>query len=220
MTPEDLAARHPRLFHLTDPEGVPSILRHGLLPTRDLLTLFDVPAADRFAIEGRCRPSRVRLAHPRHGRATVSDNSPLSEAALERCLDDGLAPADWLAMLNARVFFWAEERAVDALLHARRNRGEAKALLVFDTLGLVRAHRERTELSAINSGATMRRPARRGAATFTPLGLLSYDAWRRRRGRLDRVREVTVAGPVPDAGRHLLETRLATGGVGLRAAAA
>lgn len=204
MSPEELAARHPRLYHLTAPGAYESIARHGLLPASQLLRLFGHKPGP---IETRRRASDVVLTHPVHGRAVINDNLPLSEAALAACLDDGLAPADWLAMLNARVFFWADEAGLRSLLNARRNKRRARDVLVFDTLRLARACAPGIDLSPINSGATLRRPARRGLSTFTPMTALSYDAWRRLRGRADTVREVSVRGAVDDVESMILDIR-------------
>lgn len=212
LTPKDLAARHPRLYHVADPGALPGILRHGLLPTSALLSLFEVPAAERPAIERRRRPASVPLRHPAHGTAVITDNLPLSEAALEACLDDRLAPADWLGILNGRVFFWPDEESLGRLLGARLNRGRQRLVLVADTLGLARRHQGRMELAAINTGSTIRRPARRGLSTFTPLLRHDYEAWRRLRGGLDRIREVTVVGGVADIADHLVEHRVVGGG--------
>lgn len=211
LSPEDLAAKHPRLYHVTDPDARPGILRHGLLPTSGLLSLFEVPAADRPAIERRRRPAGVTLTHRVHGSAVITDNLPLSEAALASCLDDGLAPGDWLAMLNERVFFWPDQESLGRLLSARLNRRRDRLVLVLDTLSLARRHGRRMELSAINTGSTIRKTARRGLATFVPLGLHSYGAWRRLRGGLDRIREVTVVGGVDDVADHLIEHRRVPG---------
>lgn len=205
LSPEDLAARHPRLYHLTEPDALPGIMRHGLLPTQWLLTLFEVAEADRRAIERQRRPASIRLTHPVHGRATITDNMPLSMAALATCLDDGLAPEDWLRILNERVFFWADEKGLAALLGARLNRAREREVLVLDTLSVARRYLGQMELSAINSGATIRRAARRGLSTFVPTERHSYAAWRRLRGGLDRVREVTVVGGVLDVADHLVE---------------
>ena len=211
MSPEDLAARHPRLYHLTEPDALPGILRHGLLPTHQLLTLFEVADADRRAIERQRRPASVRLTHPVHGRATITDNAPLSTAALATCLDDGLLPEDWLHILNERVFFWPDEAGLAALLGARLNRSPERAVLVLATMSVARRTQGRMELSAINSGATIRRPARRGLSTFTPLERHSFEAWRRLRGGRDSVREVTVVGGVTDIVDHLIEHYLVRG---------
>ena len=212
MTPEDLAERHPRLFHLTGPEAVPGILRHGLLPTSDLLSLFEIAAEDRSRIECARRPASVQLTHPVHGRATITDNLPLSMTALSSCLDDQMSPVDWLRTLNRRVFFWADQAGLSRLLGARLNRGRERAVLVLDTLTLARRYAEHIELSPINSGATLRRAARRGRATFTPMPLHGYEAWRRLRGGRDRILEVTSVVGITDVADHLVDVRRVTGG--------
>lgn len=205
MTPEQLAARHSYLYHVTSPDAWPSIERHGLRSTKSLLDLFEVPAEMCHEVTTRRRTTEISVGHPVHGRATIHDNRPLSEAALARCLDDGLRPEDWLALLNQRVFFWVDHDGVDSLLGARTNRRRSRAVLVFDTLRLVRANADRVEVSPINSGSTIRKPARRGSTTFTPLLPMDYAAWRRQRGRLDRVREVVVVGDVADVANHLVD---------------
>ncbi|MFZ5782440.1 MAG: DUF7002 family protein [Pseudomonadota bacterium] len=207
MTPEDLAGRHPRLFHVTSPGAWESIERHGLLPACDLVDLFAPDRGPRDDLLATRRPVEVVLDHPLHGQAILNDNLPLSERALAACLDDGLHARDWLRLLNQRVFFWSDEGGLQRLLGARLNRGRPREVLVFHTLALVAAHTDRVEISPINSGATIRRPARRGLATFTPLGAMTYEAWRRRRGRLDRIVEVVVRGGVPDIQRYLLDRR-------------
>ena len=209
MTPEELAERHPRLFHVTTPGAWPLIKRYGLLPTAALLELFGVEPVRRDALVSRRRPASVPVHHPSLGEAMITDNVPLSEAALARCLDDGLSPSDWLRMLNARVFFWVDRGRLDGLLNARLNRGRAREVLTFETLSLARAHAERVEISPINSGSTIRKPARRGLATFTPLLATEYREWQRRRGARDTIVEVTVVGGVPDAARHLLTREVA-----------
>ncbi len=202
MSPEDLARRHPRLYHLTNPGALPGILRHGLLPTSLLLSLFEVPSADRPKIERKRRPSSVPLWHDVHGKAVITDNVPLSEVALQKCLDDGLTPEKWLIMLNSRVFFWPDEASLGRLVSARLNRGRDLLVLVVDALSLARHHR--LELSPINSGSTIRRPARRGLSTFVPMDRHDYATWQQLRGGRDRVREVTVVGGVADITDHLV----------------
>ncbi len=207
MTPEALAAIKPRLFHVTTPGAWDRIATQGLLSTFGLLGLHGVDAQRREALIAHRRPTEVALEHPVHGQAVLNDNLPLSEKALAGCLDDGLSPADWLRMLNQRVFFWVDENGLNRLLGAKMNRDRARDVLVFDTLSLARATVDRMELSPINSGATIRRPARRGLGTFTPLGAMDYAGWRRRRGGRDSIVEVVVRDAVPDIARHLIERR-------------
>ena len=203
MTPEELAARHPRLFHLTLPSNLPGIERRGLLSASALMALHGV---DRHRVR---RPGAVRMDHSVHGTATLNDQSPMTERALAGCLDDGLTPGDWLALLNGRVFFWASEDGLATLVGARANRHRGIAILVIDTLAFAQAYAGWIELSAINSGATIRKPARRGQETFTKMLPHSYPKWSQLRGGRDSVREVTVPGGVPDVMRCVTEVRRA-----------
>ena len=205
MTPEELAEKHPRLYHVTDPSNWEGIQKHGLLSTSSLLSLFEVPAARRAAIERQCRPESVPLAHPIHGRAVITDNRPLSETKLEKCLDDGLTPADWLALLNERVFFWVDKKRPEGLLNAPLNREQDRLVLVLSTLRVAKRHADRMQLSPINSGSTLYQSARRGRSTFTPL---------HRKATPDRIVEVTVVGGVEPITDLVIERHLVNGADG------
>ncbi|MGG5809071.1 DUF7002 family protein [Falsiroseomonas sp. CW058] len=211
MTPEELARLHPRLYHVTSPRSWPLIERMGLLSTAALLALFEVEEERRIALTTRRRAGNTRLSHPLHGEALVTNNAPLDERKLAACLEDGLSPADWLRILNARVFFWVDRPRVDLLLEAERRRGTEREVLVFDTLGLVGAHAARVEIAPFNSGSTLHVPARRGLSTFAPLLPTDHAAWRHRRGlsRPDRIVELVVRDGVPDAARHLVAREVA-----------
>jgi hypothetical protein len=207
VTAEELAARHPRLFHVTTPGVGDRLEKEGLLSTAALLMDCGLSEETRHALTRSRRPTEVQLEHPLRGRIILNDNTPLSEKKLTDCLDDDLSSSEWLEMLNARVFFWADEAGLARLTSARANRGRIREVLVFDTLSLVREHEERVEISPINSGATIRRPARRGRSTFAPLQDVDYPTWRLRRGQRDRIVEIVVRDHVRDAARHLVERR-------------
>lgn len=220
MTPEDLANRHPELYHLTAPEAVDGIRRHGLLPPLRLLDLFEADPATRALVLAK-RATSIRLAHPDKGEALVTDNAPLDDRKLASVLDDGLSPDDWRRMLAERVFLWTDEAEARRLAGARLYRGKPRVILVFGTLSLARAHAERIDISPFNTGSTLYVPARRGRGTFAPLLGTDWEAWRRRRaidvaGRVrnkapDRIKEVTVRNGVPDAARHLIGVRSPSG---------
>ena len=127
--------------------------------------------------------------------------------ALANCLDHGLTPQDWLRELNRRVFFWADEARLQKLIQAKNNRGQDKSVLVLNTLTVAEAYSHLIELCPINSGATVRRAVRRGAATFTPLGAFGYHEWRALRGRRDSIREVTFSDAIPNVFSHMIEVR-------------
>jgi len=202
MSPKDLSARHPVLYHLTAIENVSGIMANGLLPTACVLDLFGVAAELRAEIESQCRPLHVPLQHAVHGQAIITDNSPLSMKALATCLDDGFLPIDWLAELNRRVFFWVDKVGVESLLNARRNRLRDMAVLELDTLQVAERYYAAIQLCAINSGATIRKPVRRGPSTFTPMGPYTYTEWQRLRGGRDTIREVTLMGGLSDVPQY------------------
>ena len=207
MTPDELAALHPRLYHLTDPANLSSIRAHGLLSPEAMCDRCGLEGEKRDAILARRRPAATAVCDG----FLVNDNAPLSEARLRRVLDDGLSPEDWLRMLNGRVFFWTDAHRAERPRNARNNRDRDRVLLAFDTLSLAHAHASRMAICPINSGATVHAPPRRGRHTFAPVEGLDYGSWRRaRRERgykkgLDAIQEVTVLFAVPDAAAHLLE---------------
>ncbi|MEQ9505368.1 MAG: hypothetical protein RLO80_03795 [Hyphomonas sp.] len=208
MLPEDLARLHPRLFHLTHPESEAGIRRHGLLSTRVLLEKLEYPECARKEFLSQIRPGSVKLYHPDFGHAVVTDNAPLNEQKLSACLDDGLTPAEWMRLLNSRVFFWPDQKKLQTLKGARLNRDRSRKVLVFDTLTLLQRYLAQAEISPINTGATLYQPARRGRLTFTPAGAVDYKTWRRLRGMrtLDGIKEVTVLGGIPDASRFIIDS--------------
>ena len=194
MTPAALAALHPRLTHYAEAGAHRSIRARGLLPAATLAPHLDLAAP---------RPHPVVLP----GDAVLSDNSPLLGPGLSRCLTGGLTPEDWLRILNDRVFLWADDRDSAGFVRARLRLGRPTERLTFDTERLLAPVWARAEITPINSGSAIRRPAPRGRETFAPLAGLDYEAWRRARPTkgLDRVREVAVPGGIPDAGAALIE---------------
>lgn len=165
MQCEELVRQYPILYHLAEVGSWPSIRERGLLSTTALLDLFEYRNPERTAIESRRRAEPVSIAHPLHGTAMIRDQKPLSESALEHCLD-GMTPRQWCELLNRMVFFWPTEQRVRDLMGARAYRGRAHAVLAVDTTRLLARYGQRVWLSPINSGSTLYRPAARGRGTF------------------------------------------------------
>ena len=205
-TPAEFAAVRPRLFHRCEPEAAASILEHGLLSTSAALDRFGLAGEAREAVERRRRPESVRLEHPEHGRFAITDQHPITDAALGRCLEDGLEPADWYALLNARAFLWADPARLGRMLRTALYRANPYVVFTVDTLSFAEAHGDRIEVSFINTGSTIRKAARRGRETFVPLADLA-------RRDIRRVAELTVLGGASDFAAHVVEAeRLAPGG--------
>ncbi|MEI6001979.1 hypothetical protein H3V53_34075 [Paraburkholderia bengalensis] len=204
LLPEELAAIHPRLYHITRPSALASISKHGLLPTSDLLALFELPAELKLELETRRRPKNAIIEHPVHGEATLTDNGPLSESVLSGILDDGLTASQWMRMLNDRVFFWPDEGSMNKHLAAHLRDGKARVVMVFDTLSLVTACYDRVQLCPIIAGSTIRMPVRRGLSTFSAVNEHTYREWQQLRGKRDRIKELVVRGSVKNIEPHLV----------------
>lgn len=200
-TPAELAAVRPQLFHMAEPEAAGSILARGLLSTSAALDLHGVTGEARAALERTRRPGMTWLDHPEHGRFPVRDQHPMTDAALRRCLDGGLEPADWYALLNARAFLWADPDRLERMLRTPAYRANAYVVFAVDTLSFAEAHADRLEVSFINTGSTIRKAARRGRKSFVALADLA-------RRDVRRVAEVTVLGGTPDFARHVVEAEL------------
>lgn len=168
--------------------------------------MWELPHSHRAAIMTKRRPKPVSLDHPHMGNIVINDNAPLSEIKLSRILEDDLLPAQWLEMLNSRVFFFAGRNALDKLRSARANRAKPKDVLEVDALRLAETYGDMIEISPINSGNTNYNAARRGLATLSPLLDTDYLVWRRRRGKVspDTIKEVAVRGSIPDIARFVI----------------
>ena len=197
MTPDDLITRYPSLFHMAADGAWPHILEHGLLSTTAVLDLVGLSGDPRRRLEEERREESVTL-HAGSGECFVlRDQKPLHPGKLERCLV-GMTVAEWLRLLNGKVFFWPTRRRCEHLLAARAYRGRAHTVIEVDTARLLDGHSHQVTLSPINSGSVLYDPPQRGAFTFVPLAEVPFEEWRRKRGRAGAIAEVAVEYAVPD----------------------
>jgi hypothetical protein len=136
--------------------------------------------------------------------AEIRDNLPASDGALEKCLQDGLLPADWYEILNRRTFFWVQNARLRGLLGARAYRNKPQTVLTVDTASLVKKHASQIELCRINSGSTIYTPVARGLKTFLRINEYDYEHWRKTKGKRNALAELTVKHSVPDIRDHVL----------------
>ncbi len=209
MEPNEFCQRYPFLYHMAEASAWPGIRAHGLLSTIALLDLFEVQGDARERIERVRRPAFVEVEHPRHGRALIRDQWPLSDETLAPVLRDGLTPADWYALLNARVFCWVNEERLTRLLGTYRKR--RNVVLVLDSTRVLADHADRVTLSAINSGYSLRYAQPRGRDTFRRLA--DFPAHRiganGKRTRLE-VAECAFDYALPAVEKYLVELREAS----------
>jgi hypothetical protein len=181
-----------------------SIKAHGLLSTSSLLDLYDINGDERGALESRRRPESVTISKEGFPDAIVRDQKPMTESALKKCLADDITPGQWFEILNDRAFFWLSRERLRGLLGARAYRGRPQTVLTVDTARLLNAHRDRIELSPLNSGATIYNPQPRGRDTFLPVADYPFDDRRKTRPVDKSVVELVVLEGVPDIADHLI----------------
>jgi len=194
-----------RIYHLAEAANWPSIQRHGLLSAGRLMEVAGFTRSDRDRLGRTQRTAHTELLKG----VQIRDQCPMPPATLERCLCD-MSPADWYAMINARVFFWLD---VDRL-----NRQKAaceprlQVVMAVDTAALVAAYEKRVAVTPINTGNARRKPARRGVATFVPLAEWARSGWASEAAALGipprrashQPVELTVIQAVPDIMRFAI----------------
>ena len=204
MTEDELVAIYPRLWHMAHDGAWPAIRQDGLMSAKALIAAYSVSPAAQTALYSQRRPQSVRLEQPGRMGAVLRDQKPMSDAALLKCLQDGLAPRDWYELLNSRSFFWLSRDRVWRLLGARAYRNVEQTVLTINTATLVDAHRERIWLSPMNSGSTIQKALPRGASTFSKIENFPYAARANTRRPAENVVELLVEDAVPDILDHVL----------------
>lgn len=204
MTPELLAEKYPRLFHMAQLGSWPSIKRHGLLSTSALLDQYKVNGRERVILERTKRPECVALTAKGLPGAILRDQKPISDSALEKCLQDGLTPAAWYKELNSRSFFWLSSDRVWRLLGAKAYRDTPQTVLTLETAPIVQKYSHRIRLSAINSGSTIMNPMPRGKNTFLPIADFPFQERAQSRSLANNVVELVIDHSVPDVADFVL----------------
>lgn len=197
------------LYHLADVTNWPSIQQHGLLSTSALLDLVGLQGKEREQVEHQHRAQEITLANG----IVIRDQKPMPPATLERCLH-GMEPAEWYALLNARVFFWPDVDRLNRMLKANQRRPQV--VMILDTEQLLEVYADRAALTPINTGNARRQPALRGRQTFVPYQTWMKSGWTseaaalgtRTRARSHRPAELTISYAVPDVMKFVRETRL------------
>lgn len=194
-----LVALPAHVYHIAEESNWESIQRDGLLSTTMLLDRANVQGSSREALVEEQRKDE----HVLPDGVVIRDQKPLSAAALERCLV-GMTPAEWYALLNAKVFFWFSVERLNRMRLVYEQ--TPQVVLTVDVALLLARHSAAVSFSPFNSGNARRAPARRGRSTFVPYEEWLRSGWAaetsavgsrpRPRGHLPV--ELTVENAVPD----------------------
>lgn len=195
-----------RVFHLAERSNWPSIRRLGLLPATQLIERSGLSGRERELVERRQRTEHTVLP----GGLCIRDQKPMPPKALAACLV-GMAPADWYAVINERVFFWLDPGRLNRQRAACEPRPQV--VLTIDAGRLASVYGARMAVSPINTGNARRRPSPRGASTFVPLATWIETGWAseasalgvRERARSHPPAELTIVGPVPDVLAYVVD---------------
>jgi hypothetical protein len=204
LTEDHLIATYPRLWHMAHDGAWPAIHRDGLMSSAALLEAYGVLGERNKELTLVRRRESVPIDREGLLGAVLRDQKPMSDRALRKCLQDGLAPADWYALLNSRTFFWLSRSRIWSLLRAVAYRNLPQTVLTVDTAGLVAAHRGRIWLSPLNSGATLYNPQPRGLSTFRRIEDFPFAERAKTRRPEQNVVELLVEHSVPDVRDHVL----------------
>ena len=204
MTQDQLIANYPRLYHMAHRGGWPSIRDQGLMSASALLDTYQVSGKARRALEVERRPELTTLRRDGLPDAVLRDQKPMNDAALERCLTDGLTPAQWYKVLNSKSFFWLSSGRIWRLLGARAYRDQVQTVLTVDTESIVKKYAPGIRLSPINSGSTLFNPQPRGLGTFMRVGEFPFALRAKTRSLENNVVELVIDHSVPDIAQHVL----------------
>ena len=205
MTLDDLCDRYPRLYHMATADALSQIQKYGLLSTEAMLDLLGITGTRREELVTKRRPKPVVLQDEKYGTFVLRDQIPMHDSALKKCLV-GLTAPQWYTMLNERVFMWASAERVETLLSARAYRNSPHLVLTLDTVKIVQAHGADLRLSAINSGATLYNPPKRGVHTFSPPA--DFESHNGRK----HVIEVTVPKSIPRIRDYIIDATVRKAG--------
>lgn len=187
----------PSLFHVTLLSNLAGITGRGLLRPAEAARQAGFAPAD-VALR---KDSETIVAHA--GPMTLNHQQPLlaGKDQAKDFLSSG-SLKDWAMQLDERIFFWPREMRqtyMDSL-------GDRVSLhvLEIDAGGLFDIYADHLDLAPINSGAALRRPARRGPWLYVPVTatVAAFRTNRIKRGLVksrDSVAEVSlrcdISGP-------------------------
>ena len=162
-----MMALPPTAVHFVDASNWPAVQRDGFRTAASLMRAagVDEGAQRRFRPTGETLPSGVY----------IRDQKPMPPSALKRCLDAGLTPEDWYAMVNMGIYFWVDRDRADR--HQRALRGRPQVRLELSVERILDEYGSVAFLTPFNIGSALRRQAQRGPRSLVPVERWREAAW-------------------------------------------
>jgi len=157
VRPDEFLDRCKSLWHVAPRGAWDSIKVSGLRTAEQLIVSADLDDAKRAELLA--SPRREPVALRVDGADVVlRDQGPLLKRNdLNTILGDGLEIADWIRLLNRRVYLFTTPAAMNRMLAKYVVRDGAQDVVVASPLRLLQAVRPRIELTDQNTGAIARR---------------------------------------------------------------
>jgi hypothetical protein len=170
MTPEQFTSRCRSLWHIGPAGSWSRISELGFRTAEQLIRAADLDEEARARLLAEPRRAAVTLRVD-GGEVVLRDQGRLfGRADLTTVLGDGLTVADWVGLLNRRVYFFTDGSAMRTLRDKYVQLDGAQDVLTLSPLRLLQAARSQLELSAQNTGAIARvKGPQKGRDTFLSL---------------------------------------------------
>lgn len=156
MTPEQFLAKCNQMWHVAPAGAWEAISSGGLRTAQQLIEAADVDDETRTTLLTTPRAEPVRLTVD-GTEVTLREQEALLRPDVTSRLEPGTTLADWVAMLNRRVYLFTDKAAMLKMLEKSVERDGAHEVLAFSPRRLLEAAGPGIELSAQNSGAVARR---------------------------------------------------------------
>jgi hypothetical protein len=170
MNPDQFLNRCKLVCHV-GPLGVwDQISKHGFRTAEQLIEASDLPEDEKALLSSTPRRESVRL-NVEGDEVHLRDQGPLfARKDLDSVLGDGLEVADWIRLLNRRVYFFNDETQMRKLLDKYVELEGAQEVVWLSPFRMLEVEGLRLELTRQNTGAIARKAGtQKMADTFVPL---------------------------------------------------
>lgn len=157
MTPDQFLARCPSLWHVAPVGAWDHISRVGFRTAEQLIGDAKLEDDERAALLSQPRRDTVNLSIDGSDVVLRDQGQLFARAEGAPVVEDGLDVADWVRMLNKRVYFFADTIPMRKMLEKYVERDGAQDLLVLSPMRLLDSVRPQIQLASQNTGAIARR---------------------------------------------------------------